>query len=224
MAYQMIHLEVAYRLLECLSTTKYQILYPAEFILGAVAPDSVHMRSDYEVEMKVKSHLFENCGPWGDTQDYEQWILNIQNFFASHVVNRMQSIERDFALGKCVHCLTDYCNDLKIWRRLQKENIPPMDLESFREAYYPEARGIDLWLYQNSSNTHKIMELLANAEVFDYEDLVCATDIEKTKNHLLFTQYAVDQIGIADYRFLSASFLEDFLESTVKDIISFLNQ
>ena len=34
MAYQMIHLEAAYRLLECLSTTKYQILYPAEFILG----------------------------------------------------------------------------------------------------------------------------------------------------------------------------------------------
>ena len=43
MAYQMIHMEVAYRLLKIWN----QVRDPAEFILGSVAPDSVHMAKDY---------------------------------------------------------------------------------------------------------------------------------------------------------------------------------
>ena len=34
-------------------------------------------------------------------------------------------------LGLCVHCLTDYWNDIKIWKRLQSEHIPPMKFEEF---------------------------------------------------------------------------------------------
>lgn len=61
MAYQMIHMEIAYRLLKQLSMVENG----AEFILGAVAPDSVHMNQNYEVGMKVSSHMFEFCGKWG---------------------------------------------------------------------------------------------------------------------------------------------------------------
>ena len=73
MAFQMIHMEIAYRLLERIP----QIPNAAEFILGSVAPDSVHMNPDYNVSMKVKSHMFEGCGKWGDTQDYQLWKRNI---------------------------------------------------------------------------------------------------------------------------------------------------
>ena len=41
---------------------------------------------------------------------------------------------RDFGIGICVHCLTDYWNDKKIWRKLQGENIPPMNIEEFKNA------------------------------------------------------------------------------------------
>ncbi len=69
MAFQMIHMEIAYRLLKRI----LPISNPAEFILGSVALDSVHMNSDYDVNMKVKSHMFEGCGRWSDTQDYQLW-------------------------------------------------------------------------------------------------------------------------------------------------------
>lgn len=77
MAYQMIHMEIAYRLLKQLSMVENG----AEFILGAVAPDSVHMNQNYEVGMKVSSHMFEFCGKWGDTQDYKRRESNIKDFF-----------------------------------------------------------------------------------------------------------------------------------------------
>ena len=66
MAYQMIHMEVAYRLLDRLPWIKEK----ADFILGSVAPDSVHMSPAYQVSMKEKSHLFNGSGEWGNTEDY----------------------------------------------------------------------------------------------------------------------------------------------------------
>lgn len=214
MAYQMIHMEIAYRLLDCIP----QIENDAEFILGSVAPDSVHMDSDFTIDMKVKSHMFEGCGTWSDTQDYQRWKSNIGGTFGVISDERERTDYRDFGIGLCVHCLTDYWNDIKNWRKLQRENIPPMELEAFKEAYYVEARGIDLWLYQNSKNTAAIRELLAKAKAFDAEGLLRVDNIEKQRNHLLNVQYDVETVDVSDYRFLPASAIEEFIDSVVNEI------
>lgn len=44
-------------------------------------------------------------------------------------------------MGMCVHCLTDYWNDIKIWKRLQKGYVSAMGFEGFKDAYYAEARA-----------------------------------------------------------------------------------
>ena len=53
MVFQMIHIEVAYRLLNQIP----QIKNPAEFILGSVAPDSVHMNLNYDISITEGSFL-----------------------------------------------------------------------------------------------------------------------------------------------------------------------
>lgn len=218
MSFQMIHMEIAYRLFDDLPEAENR----AEFILGSVALDSVHMNPDYEVGMKVKSHLFEGCGQWGDTQDYERWKHNIMKFYREigHVGQTRK--ERDFMLGLCVHCLTDYWNDIKIWKKLQKEYIPPMTLKEFGDGYYPEARGIDLWLYQNSENTKAIREMLSRARAFEGGGLVNKEDIERQREYLLEVQYASNadtgRENLLDYRFLSVNLMEDFMVFTVDAI------
>ncbi|MCM1261084.1 MAG: hypothetical protein NC313_00075 [Butyrivibrio sp.] len=226
MSYQMIHMETAYRILKRMPTIKHMptIEHEAEFILGSVAPDSVHMNEDYNIDMKVRSHMFEGCGEWSNTQDYKRWRDNIRAVLKKYAAGWEESGFKDFVLGLCVHCLTDYNNDVKMWRAFQKEYIPPMSLPKFKEAYYVEAKGIDLWLYQNSRHSKTIMELLKNAASFDVEGLVKREDIEKQRNHLLYTQYNVDTIDISGYRFLSAGRIEDFIESTVEDIFDFFSQ
>lgn len=217
MAFQMIHMEIAYRLIKNIP----QIDNHAEFILGAVAPDSVHMNPAYDIGMKVRSHMFEGCGEWSDTQDYIRWNRNINDRLCEFADERNGAAYRDFTFGLCVHCLTDYWNDIRIWRKLQKEHIPPMEPDEFRTEYYPEARGIDLWLFQNGKNTKEIMEMLDSASAFDVEGLVNKADIEIQRKHLLNVQYNADVVGIPDiskYRFLSADFLEEFINFTVKDI------
>ena len=147
MAGQITHMEVAYRLIDRLGIAQGK----EEFILGSVAPDSVHFDEDY-LPKKIHSHLFENCGPWGDTQNYDNWIINIKAFWNKYVVKENDNIQKAFYIGIVVHCLTDYWNDLLIWRALQKEMIPPMTYDGFKEEYYPESNRIDRWLYQNIDN------------------------------------------------------------------------
>ena len=214
MSFQMIHMEIAYRLLERLP----QIENAPEFILGAVAPDAVHMDPGYRVDFKVKSHMFENCGKWSDTQDYQQWKKNISKVFHKVADREEKTIYRDFVLGLCVHCLTDYWNDIKIWKKLQSEHIPPLTFEEFRDAYYPEAKGIDLWLYQNSANTYKIRKMLADAVALEVEGLVNKENLERQRNYLLNVQYNAERIDISNYRFLSADDIATFINFTVDDI------
>lgn len=214
MSYQMIHMEVAYRLLEQIPP----IENAAEFVLGSVAPDSVHMNPAFDITMKVKSHMFEGCGKWSDTQDYQRWRSNIKGVFCTVLAEKERTDYRDFGIGLCVHCLTDYWNDIKIWRKLQKECIPPMKFEAFREAYYQEARGIDRWLYQNSKNTEAIREMLSKAKSFDVEGLARKEYIEQQRDHLLNVQYDVETVDISKYCFLSADVIEEFIDYVVNDI------
>lgn len=215
MASQMIHMEVAYRLMDSLDIKEAK----AEYILGSVAPDSVHMAEDY-LPKKIHSHLFENCGPWGDTQDYDQWIVNIRAFWNKYVVGETEPAKRSLLIGICVHCLTDYWNDLMIWRALQKKMIPPMTYDGFKEAYYPESRRIDRWLFQNSEHTGEIMELLGSSKETDFEDFVRAAEITKMKDHLINVQYVLpEKVDVSDHIYYPADMMRWFVDECPKRIM-----
>ncbi len=214
MSFQMIHMEIAYRLLASFP----QIGHPAEFILGSVAPDAVHMNPHFDVNTKVKSHLYEDCGPWGDTQDSGQWRRNIRAYFERGVVSEAEPARRDLALGICVHCLTDHWNDIRIWKEAQRVYLPTMAFAEFRENYYREYRCIDWWLYQNGKNTAEICRLLADAVCFSAEGLVDGAELERLKKHLLCEQYDVDTVDITRNRFLTIERIGEFMAFTVDDI------
>ncbi|MDE6319243.1 MAG: zinc dependent phospholipase C family protein [Lachnospiraceae bacterium] len=214
MSLQMIHMEIAYRLLEYLP----QIEHSAEFILGSVAPDAVHMNPNYDVSSKVKSHLFKNCGMWGDTLDYEQWRSNIETYFKQIAAAQEEPGRRDFEIGICVHCLTDRWNDIRIWRKAQSEFLPTMTFEAFKEAFYREQRSIDNWLYQNSENTPQIRKLLAEAGSFEIEHLVDREELEALRKHLLYVQYDIEKVDITNNRFFTAEMIEAFMAFTVDAI------
>ena len=214
MAGQITHMEVAYRLIDRLGIDEGK----AEYILGSVAPDSVHFDEDY-LSKKIHSHLFENCGPWGDTQNYDNWIINIKAFWNKYVVKEHDKIRKAFYIGIVVHCLTDYWNDLLIWRALQKEMIPPMTYEEFTETYYPESNRIDRWLYQNIQDGDDILCLLEDSKEADFEDYVKATCMTKMKRHLIDEQYNLpDPIHVSEHKFYKADMMRRFV-SEVPDRI-----
>lgn len=220
MSGQMTHMVIAHKLIEKLGIDEAK----EEFILGSVAPDSVHFSDDY-LPKKIHSHIFENCGPWGDTQDYDNWIVNIKEFWNRYVVNETNQTKKAFLLGIVIHCLTDYWNDLLIWRALQRKMIPPMNIDEFKEAYYPESFRIDRWLYQNVESAGEIMSLLHDSKVFDFEDYVRAVEISKMKEHLINVQYNLpESIDVSGHKFYSADMMRRFIEEVPERICGQLEE
>lgn len=207
MAGQITHMEIAYKLIDRLGIDEGK----EEFILGSVAPDSVHFDDDY-LSKKVHSHLFENCGPWGDTQNYDNWIINIKAFWNRYVVTEETPKLKAFYTGIVVHCLTDYWNDLSVWRTLQKKMMPPLNLDEFKEGYSPEYTRIDRWLYQNIDDADEIMELLGKSHETDLEDYVKATCMARMKRHLIDVQYNLpDPIDVSGHKYYTEAIVRQFV-------------
>ena len=214
MSFQMIHMEIACRVMERLGLTEGR----EAFLLGSVAPDAVHMRPDYTVESKIHSHLFEGCGPWGDVRDNERWLRNMDRFRNIYEKDEKDVSRRMLAAGIFVHCMTDYWNDVTIWNGTRREYVPPMDPTQFKEAFYAEASAIDKWLYQHSSHTEEIRSLLAAAKEEGLADYFTAEDIAKMKHHLLHVQYDVPAVDISAFRYYTREKLEHFLVDVTEDV------
>ena len=214
MSFQMIHMEIAYRVMEKLSLTEGR----EAFMLGSVAPDAVHMRADYTVESKIHSHLFEGCGPWGDVRDNERWLRNIDQFWNAYGKDETEVSLKMLAAGIFVHCMTDYWNDVTIWNGTRREYVPPMDPGQFREAFYTEAKAIDKWLYHTSAHTGEIRSLLAAAEEESLADYFTAEDTAKIKKHLLNVQYNAPVPDISGFTYYPRPKLERFLADVPEDI------
>ena len=97
MSFQMIHMEVAYRVMKRFGISEGM----PEFILGSVLPDSVHMRDDYSLDQKIRSHLFEGCGPWGEPDDYTRWMENINAFRDKYIKKAAEIKEKMLIEGIC---------------------------------------------------------------------------------------------------------------------------
>ena len=108
MPFGMTHLCIAKNLNERLSKVIKDV---PQFYLGNMAPDAVHNRANYVSDYKKASHLYDGDEKWGMIDDNDRWIKNVVNFFNKH----KNSEDHDFALGYCVHILSDIYSNITEW-------------------------------------------------------------------------------------------------------------
>lgn len=215
MAGQMTHMEVAYRVADKMGISKGR----AELILGSVAPDAIGDSVPF-LETKVHTHLFEGCGPWGDTQDYDRWLENIDAFWNEYGAAETDIKRKMLILGICVHCLTDHCNDLLVWRKAQKKCMPPFTQDEFKAVYYPDMKKVGVWLYQNSENTAEIFRLLGVSEELKIEDYTDTTALREIKDHLINVQYNVSEpVDVSDCTYCTAGQMLEFIDICTDSIV-----
>lgn len=215
MSFQMVHMEVAFRLLEFLPNIENK----ADYLLGSVAPDSVHMKDDYQLSDKIRTHLFDGCGVWATTGDYQKWQSNITGFWNKNKEKQLSQSEMDFVAGICVHVITDYENSLILWDpyrvKYGKDGVVNPD---FYQVYNAEQYAIDQWLYQNSPHREEIRKLLQDGQGHELDGFLNLKDIEKQKDWMLHHQYADKLKAISNYEYMNSSIIEDFIQYNVATI------
>lgn len=153
MALPMVHLETAY-----LAANELKPSDMAAYLLGAIAPDGVHMRSSYSGEMKQESHY----GLHGKTDltddEIAQKLLDL-------------GAKSDYFLGYAVHLYTDLLWYRRVYLFGDGRRYCKPDGSRDSERYYAETDKLDLWLYDISPRRAEMWKLLEQAHGEDLEVL-----------------------------------------------------
>lgn len=180
MPFPMVHLSSAKNIL---NHTR-EIVKPCEFLLGSIAPDSVHFRANYVSEMKKISHLCIGNEKWGQVTNNSEWTDSVLEFFMLH----RQSENIDFVLGYCAHILADIRNNIEIWTPFRMKHQEELD-NGLGSALHKDAAAIDFELYRTHVEREAIWELLEQSQEVDIGGLVNGLDIERMKSNLLYSQF-----------------------------------
>jgi hypothetical protein len=180
MPFAMTHLYIAYNIL---SNTP-QIKKPCDFMIGALAPDSVHFRDNYNSDMKKKSHLCVGDEKWARFTNNQEWQENVLAFLQKNKYLE----EADFIYGYCSHILADIQNNIKIWTPFLLENREALG-KGIGSIYHEESYNIDYALYLLNSQQKYIWEILENSIGYDIPNVVVADEINKMKHSILHSQF-----------------------------------
>lgn len=205
----MVHLNIA---LNIINSTK-QIKSPPDFMLGAVAPDSVHFREGYSSDMKFNSHLCVGDEKWGQVTNNDEWQKNVFKFLNE---NRNSNNE-DFLLGYCCHILADIQNNKIVWMPF-KESIKDNKTPGISKKYHQESNAIDYELYKSSS--HKLIwKLLSDANIYEFPNITRISEIEDMRESLLDKQFSnrIDD-DITKNEYVKLSRMETFISEESKYI------
>ena len=154
----------------------------SSYFLGAIAPDAVHIREDFNGDMKVSSHYCVEGDAWGQVASGDAWSK--QAF--RHIKSLADGPNRDFYLGYFIHVLADASNHEKMWlpfleHRLA-EGVPLADVKGLVSEDYDR---IDWILYDNYEWQNKVLDLLELAKGIDVIDRVKAWEIDEYKDILI---------------------------------------
>lgn len=132
------------------------------YLLGNLAPDAIHMRSDTDRSDKDRTHLREPN--WNSAWDNSRILLR-------------QAKGDAYLIGCALHVLVDYLWILGPWKNF-RNGLTPEENQQWRKLYYQDCDAIDRWLHQQG-NSQALWNAVLKAPTADYLDLVSAGEVDE---------------------------------------------
>ena len=208
MALSMVHLAVAVELVR-----RKDFPNKPEFYLGSIAPDAIHMRSDAGRRDKNVTHLADKSE---SSRIEHSRILDLllTHWAANEYV--------PFTEGYSVHLLTD-----DLW--LNHVHTPFVGRLSSQgkedkilSLYYNDCDRIDFDIYQTAPWRPKVWQLLSEAKLRDFANLLTAQEIKAWQDRTLFWFDQNGHMGEFKLLYLSHDEIEKFVTIAADEISSIM--
>lgn len=164
MPYQMMHLLIA----DAYAVDKPWLSNNADFYLGIIAPDAIHMRAGNITDIdKYGTHL-KPTGPDGLREVTAYW---------------MEQTRTPFHIGYGVHVITD-----RLWTRHYPTAFPALmraNGSTITEIYRPDADWVDRTLQSQSPNSDRLLHLLSQAVAPPSHPLLTTAEIDQWRWHVM---------------------------------------
>ena len=152
------------------------------FLLGSIAPDSVHSRADFTKRLKARCHFLQEDESWGEVYEeapMTKWYGMLKAFYTekSRLVSEPET--EAFLKGYTLHIQTDIFNCSKFyapsWMKFGLDKV-----DEFRKVYRNECILQDNWLYQTNPKSAGITQALSRAvDAFDLSAILARLGLDK---------------------------------------------
>ena len=152
------------------------------FYLGTISPDCVHVRNDYNSDMKKNSHFCVGIEGWGRITNNQEWRDNILSLLCSY---RNHS-DIDFYLGYFIHILVDASDNEKIHMPfLEKYAQAGLPLQERGPAFYNDKSQNDFGLFHLYKWKNEVWTLLADSQGVSISNIIEAKEADKYRDIVL---------------------------------------
>ncbi|NUU79826.1 hypothetical protein [Paenibacillus xylanilyticus] len=174
-----------------------------EFLLGSLAPDSIHVRSNVRSE-KAKTHLMIEEGRFATDEELRAFVES----------NRLQA-EHDpaflqYLCGYIAHVYTD-----RVWTF----NIYPAYEEHTdgRSIYTHDVTKLEFMILRNHSGAYDLLNKLGTGKAYDLGGLLELEVYQYREEKVDFLNNPAHE-PLGDLRILSMEVLEGFIHATAKEL------
>ncbi len=210
MPFPMVHLCIAYDIIK----TAPRIKKPDDFVLGSIAPDSVHFREGFKHDMKSQTHLVIGCKNLRQHTDNDKHLSNVREFLKQ----RHDGVSEDFIYGYSAHILADITWNIKFWTPYRIANGAALN-SGAPSVLHQEASVVDYELYINNPDSGSIWELLKKGDSYDIPDVVVKSEIDAMRASILNEQYAKSRLDdTLVKKYISLEVVRDTIADEVKRI------
>ncbi len=196
----MIHLNVAVNFYEDKEI-------PSSFLLGNIAPDSIHMRKNSKREDKKLTHL--NIG--NSDSDFDE----MRQVYYELIKRNPETNWKWFVKGYFSHLLTDY-----FWftgivvafeERATKDNLTK---DEIKKAYYQDTDQIDFNFYKTKKWTEDVWKKLIEANSFDFEPYLKFDEINFWRLRTIHWFDLLSKEPAIEPKYIAEWMVEDFIKMT----------
>jgi hypothetical protein len=177
MSFAMTHIAVAKEVNDSIKIVKDF----SNYYLGTISPDCVHVRKEYNSDMKKNSHFCVGNEGWGRITNNQEWRNNVLSLLSSY----KNHLDFDFFLGYFIHVLVDVSDNEKIHipfkKKYEKEGLPLNDRgrvfyndksrNDFELFHFFEWKD-EVWSYLADSYGVGISPVIESKETKEYRDIV----------------------------------------------------
>ena len=209
MALPMVHLAVAYEIAQ----RRADITADGSYYLGAISPDAVHMRKQYERQHKAASHFTLDKSR---TASSERWMEDAMKGYSA-------SSKDAFALGYLIHVLTDVLwtegEGNMIFESYEKDPAP---VQKQMEAYYHDTDVIDLLLYANEPWRAQVFAELEHVAASAFGELVTIEECDAWRTRTVRWYPEHDLSAYQPLRYTSLEKVRSFIQRAAEQLADIL--
>jgi hypothetical protein len=209
----MVHLSVAVRYSELYG----DIADPGAFLLGNIAPDSIHMRAGTAREDKKRTHLHP--------EPVEDYLTRLREHYVTYARAAQGAGWRCLVDGYFSHLLTDYYWSQEVHPRLvEGGRLMEMTQEQTRALYYRETDQIDFHIFRQAPWREQVWELLKGEPGADFGGLLTAEEmIQWRERTFRFFENSAKEPGIVP-RYITVDVVEEFVDRTARRVTALFKE